>query len=352
MFRADDLTDAGFLSILFADGQEPLAFWDKQVRSGRIKRLREENDKDRFLCIELSGVNINSTFISSPPSGNYSLGITLPVLVLIIKNMKKYFCYQVQIQDDRKFRRRFRLTNIPGFHRRQTTVCSYPLVLEEGWNELSVNLAELCFRSYGTQYVETVRIEIHANCRLREVFFCERFDSMKTRSGRRVPVHDPVSIPMTTGGSNSERENNNFVSGPDDSMYSKYEQLANDKDSRDLLSIMDGKLENTRILLNKKSSTGKPKNEAGKTESSDTSSSIALSLGERLKRDMYFEKPEPEYLVKEQPFFLIRVKPFVSAQFVHNNCGLLINQSDLRSYSAYFHASYISKGTLTFRRHA
>ena len=32
MFRSEDFSQAGFLSILFAQAQEPLAFWDKKVR--------------------------------------------------------------------------------------------------------------------------------------------------------------------------------------------------------------------------------------------------------------------------------------------------------------------------------
>ena len=29
-------------------------------------------------------------------------------------------------------------------------------------------------KAYGTQYVETVRVTVHANCRLRRIYFAER----------------------------------------------------------------------------------------------------------------------------------------------------------------------------------
>ena len=115
------------------------------------------------------GNNVNSTYITSPPPGMPSLGISLPILVLIVKNLKRYFTYQVLILDDQNLRRRFRMTNIPGFNRKLPTVFTFPITLEEGWNELATNLSELCARVYGTRYIETLRIEIHPNCKLREV---------------------------------------------------------------------------------------------------------------------------------------------------------------------------------------
>jgi hypothetical protein len=39
------------------------------------------------------------------------LGIKLPFLVMIIKNLKKYFSFEVTIIDDRNIRRRFRASN-------------------------------------------------------------------------------------------------------------------------------------------------------------------------------------------------------------------------------------------------
>lgn len=49
-----------------------------------------------------------------------------------------------------------------------------PLRLTSGWNQLQLNLAEFTQRAYGTNYMETVRVTIHANCRLRNVYFSDR----------------------------------------------------------------------------------------------------------------------------------------------------------------------------------
>lgn len=49
--------------------------------------------------------------------------------------------------------------------------------LDEGWNQVQFNLADFCKRAYGTNYVETQRVQIHANCRLRRVYFSDRLYS-------------------------------------------------------------------------------------------------------------------------------------------------------------------------------
>lgn len=36
------------------------------------------------------------------------------------------------------------------------------------------NLSDFTRRAYGTNYVETLRVQIHANCRIRRVYFSER----------------------------------------------------------------------------------------------------------------------------------------------------------------------------------
>ena len=41
------------------------------------------------------------------------------------------------------------------------------------------NLADFTRRAYGTNYVETLRVQIHANCRIRRVYFSDRY----TRKG-------------------------------------------------------------------------------------------------------------------------------------------------------------------------
>merc|ERR1740130_399614 len=71
--------------------------------------------------------NISTTFITCPADPQKTLGIKLPFLVMIIKNLKKYFTFEVQVL--------------------------------EGWNQIQFNLSDFTRRAYGTNYIETLRVQ-------------------------------------------------------------------------------------------------------------------------------------------------------------------------------------------------
>ncbi len=79
------------------------------VQNGHIKRCTDEDIQSSAL--ELMATNVSTNYISCPADPQQSLGIKLPFLVLIVKNMKKYFTFEVQILDDKNVRRRFRASN-------------------------------------------------------------------------------------------------------------------------------------------------------------------------------------------------------------------------------------------------
>ena len=43
------------------------------------------------------GTNVSTTYITCPADPRKTLGIKLPYLVMIVKNMKKYFTFEVQV---------------------------------------------------------------------------------------------------------------------------------------------------------------------------------------------------------------------------------------------------------------
>jgi len=49
-----------------------------------------------------------------------------------------------------------------------------PICIDEGWNQLNLKLAEITSQSFNTTYVETVRVQVHANCRLRRIYFSDQ----------------------------------------------------------------------------------------------------------------------------------------------------------------------------------
>jgi hypothetical protein len=64
---------------------------------------------------------VSTNFITCPADPQKTLGIKLPFLVMIIKNLKKYFTFEVQVLDDKNVRRRFRASNY------QVPPASHPL---------------------------------------------------------------------------------------------------------------------------------------------------------------------------------------------------------------------------------
>ncbi len=88
---------SGLLSVLYSIGSKPLQIWDKQVRNGHIKRLSDEDIQS--LVIEILGANVATAFISCPLDAKKTLGIKLPYFVMVVKNLKKYFTFEVQVRD-------------------------------------------------------------------------------------------------------------------------------------------------------------------------------------------------------------------------------------------------------------
>ena len=116
--------------------------------------------------------------------------------------MKKYFTFEVQVLDDKNVRRRFRASNYQSTTRVKPFICTMPMRLDEGWNQIQFNLSDFTRRAYGTNYIETLRyvsnsralfkfiarlkfcndysftpfcrVQIHANCRIRRIYFSDR----------------------------------------------------------------------------------------------------------------------------------------------------------------------------------
>merc|ERR1712118_232936 len=57
-----------------------------------------------------------------------------------------------------------------------------PMRLDEGWNQIQFNLSDFTRRAYGTNYIETLQIQLHANCRIRRIYFSDRLYSEEIAS--------------------------------------------------------------------------------------------------------------------------------------------------------------------------
>lgn len=181
---------SGFLSILYSVGSKPLQIWDCQVRNGHVKRITDEDIQSSVL--EIMGSNVSTCFITCPASPKQTLGIKLPFLVMIIKNMKKYFSFEVTILDDKNIRRRFRASNYQSTTKVKPFICTMPMRLDEDWNQIQFNLSDFTRRAYGTNYIETLRVQVHANCRVRRLYFSDRLYAEE-----ELPPEFKLFLPVT-----------------------------------------------------------------------------------------------------------------------------------------------------------
>lgn len=208
---------SGFLSILYSIGSKPLQIWDKKVKNGHIKRITDEDIQS--LVLEVVGCNVSTTYITCPADPKKTLGIKLPYLVMIVKNLKKYFTFEIQVReyiepehtsnkmclfqilDDKNVRRRFRASNYQSTTRVKPFICTMPMRLDDGWNQIQFNVADFTRRAYGTNYVETLRVQVHANCRIRRVYFSDRLyseDELPAEFKLFLPIQSKTRTAVTT----------------------------------------------------------------------------------------------------------------------------------------------------------
>ncbi|KAG9509865.1 Cilia- and flagella-associated protein 20, partial [Fragariocoptes setiger] len=189
MFR--NTFQSGFLSILYSIGSQPLQLYDTKVRNGSIKRITD--DEIKSLVIEITSSNVSTTFITCPKTGlERNLGIKLPIFVMIMKGLNRYFTFEIEILDDTKTKRRFRASNFQSETKVRDNICTMPLRLEHGWNQITLNLPDYCRRAYCTNYVETVRLTVNANCKLRRIYFCD-----KVYPEEELPAEFKLCLPVT-----------------------------------------------------------------------------------------------------------------------------------------------------------
>lgn len=186
MFR--NTFQSGLLSILYSIGSQPLQLFEAKVKNGLIKRITDEEIKS--LVLEIKSANVSTTYITCPKL-NESLGIKLNYFVLIVKNLNRFFTFEIEILDDTGAKRRFRASNYQSQTRVKDFICSMPLRLETGWNHININLADITRRAYGTNYVETSRVTVNANCRLRRIYFADR-----QYSDEELPAEFKLYLPV------------------------------------------------------------------------------------------------------------------------------------------------------------
>jgi hypothetical protein len=126
--------------------------------------------------IELKGTSVATTSVHCPKSSLgplKSLGITLPHIVFLIKNMGEPCSIEVQVVDTKNERRRFRASTFQKQVKTSKGITAMPLKLAPGWNHVQFDLEEFLLKWYSVKYKETAQIHVHATCRIRRIYFTD-----------------------------------------------------------------------------------------------------------------------------------------------------------------------------------
>jgi hypothetical protein len=83
--------------------------WDSSVKNGHVKKVVDCDIKSS--AIEIIGANVSCNYITTPLDKNKSLGIDMQYLVFQVKNLKKFFTFEIIILDDKNQKKVFKACN-------------------------------------------------------------------------------------------------------------------------------------------------------------------------------------------------------------------------------------------------
>lgn len=204
MFR--QAHQSGFLTIFYSIGSHPLKNWKCQSRNGHCRRLMDEDLNSTVL--EIWGENISTCMISIPAEPYQSLGIKMPFVTIIMKNLQKYCTFEIEVRDHENQLRRFQASTFQPHTRTSLSITQMPLRLESGWNKIEINLADFTHRAYGTRYIETVYVRINANIRLRRIYFSDQLYSEEEKP-REYRICIPKMIQSSCGSETGSETSSN-----------------------------------------------------------------------------------------------------------------------------------------------
>lgn len=166
----------GYVSVFCSDKTDTkaLQLWKVvQPIDGHVSFVQDEIIGH---VLQIKHANISTTRIELPGDANETLGITLPHCVLQVRPLdsKSHWSAEVGIVDAGGVSRALRISNYVEETRITPEICHIPCLLEPGrWQSVSLDLARLCHTSYGVSFSRVNYVVIHANIRLRRVYFAE-----------------------------------------------------------------------------------------------------------------------------------------------------------------------------------
>ncbi len=71
--------------------------------------------------------------------------------------------------------------------------------MDDGWNQIHLDLSDFTKKAFGTNYVETLRVQINANCRIRRIYFTDQ-----PLNSKKIPPEYKAFVAVEEDGSNEK----------------------------------------------------------------------------------------------------------------------------------------------------
>ena len=92
-----------------------------------------------------------------------------------LRHLHKFMSIEVHVIDSSNEYRKLHLSTRRSIAVVSEELCEIPLSLGDDWQLLWLDLADLCFRAYGTSYQSAAQVLIGATCRVAKVYFAGEF---------------------------------------------------------------------------------------------------------------------------------------------------------------------------------
>ncbi|KAF0692965.1 Aste57867_16011 [Aphanomyces stellatus] len=188
-----DVFQSGLVSLFYSVGSKPLQLWRREEAApGCTSRVLD--DEIQSSVLQLTG-DVPTTSITCPPTPSTSLHIRLPNLVLQLKLINAgdnsggqlaHVSLEVAVHTSHEPTWRLRwstyTTSVEVHPTLQLVLLPWHgLLLKSGWQLVQLDLKHVVHSLTRRTFLHVQSIQLHANCRLRRVFFSDAFVSCESR---------------------------------------------------------------------------------------------------------------------------------------------------------------------------
>ncbi|KAI9293339.1 DUF667-domain-containing protein [Neoconidiobolus thromboides FSU 785] len=163
------------LTLYFTEGSKPLELWQLMATDSKDYELSLIHDTEIDAKVhQLIANDLSKVHLKCPANFANGLGLSLPHLVIILKNLNKEFSMEVKALDDKNRIRRIRVSTFQLEKRVTPEILCLKLDLEPSWNQVVLDLRSLIRKYYITNFKEVIQITLNPNCCIRRIFLCDQ----------------------------------------------------------------------------------------------------------------------------------------------------------------------------------